>query len=100
MRIMNCLNTNDGVYLTSAKTRIAAKDSIRCLGQGEKIRFDLHAYANKCDIENRSPAIYKNLPYDDPWRKNKQTLLELLTKIYRENKKVRFQIFGTLYLDE
>ena len=100
MRTMNCLSTNGGVYLTAAKTRLAAADSIRCLGQGEKIRFDLHVYATQQDIENHSPAIHRGLRFKDPWAKDKQTLTEILARIYHFNKKVRFQIFGTLYLDD
>ena len=67
---------------------------------GEKIRFELHAYLTEKDIVNRSPSIYKNLPLMDPYYKNKNTLLDILTKVHVETPSAKFQVFGTRFVDD
>lgn len=101
MSSMNVLSTNIGKYLPARSVLSAAKDCIKHFGQGERIRFELYVYPNERAIHNLTPAIYKDLPYNDPWGKNSKTLLTVVRNAnHRLPKGVRYQIFATLYAND
>ena len=100
MKTLNVLSTNIGSYLTMRQTLNAAKDCIKHFGQGEQVRFELYVYPNKKSISNLTPAIYKDLPYSDPWGRNGKTLLGVVYNTHRTLPKgVKYQIFATRYTD-
>lgn len=100
-KTLNSLSTNIGSYLTMRETLRAAKDNVKHFGQGERLRFELYVYPNKNSIRNLTPAIYKDLPYSDPWGKNNKTLLGVVHNTHKTlSKGVRYQIFSMLYISD
>lgn len=100
-KTLNCLSTNIGSYLTMRETLRAGKENVKHFGQGERLRFELYVYPNKNSIRNLTPAIYKDLPYNDPWGKSNKTLLGIVYNTHRTLPKgVRYQIFSTLYISD
>lgn len=98
---MDVLSTNIGCYLTMSKTLCAAKDCIKHFGQGERVRFELYVYPNAHSIRNLAPAVYKNLPYSDPWGKTDKTLLGIVYNTHKTLPKgVKYQIFASRYVEE
>ena len=100
MNTLNVLSTNIGSYLSMRQTLSAAKDCVKHFGQGERIRFELYAYLKQKDIRNLNPLIFKDLPYKDPWGKNKNTLLEAIARVCKDWPRARYQIFATLYTSD
>ncbi len=101
MKSLNVLSTNIGSYLSMRDTLRAAKDCVKHFGQGERVRFELHAYLRQKDIRNLNPLIFKDLPYKDPWGKNDQTLLSSIMRVHNDWKKTaKYQIFATLYTND
>ena len=89
------LSTNFDSYLTYRETLKAAKDSIKHFGQGERVRFNLIAFHNKPDHPEAFRA--NDLPFKDPWYKDKNVLLEVLRYWHEQLKdKLRYQIFAYL----
>ena len=89
------LSTNYGIYLTYRETLKAAKDCIKHFGQGERVRFNLIGFHNKPDHSEAFRAY--DLPFKDPWYKNKNVLLEVLRHWHELRKsRIRFQIFAYL----
>lgn len=101
MEKKNVLETNYGSYLTYRDVLHWAKDSVMHYGLGEKLRFDLFVYyKTKKDRESFNYMVYKDLPYKDPWYKNHNTLLEILTSIHEELPKAHYRLFASLYKED
>ena len=98
---MTVLSTNYDRYLTMRQILSAAKDCIKHFGQGERVRFDLYVYPSTSSIQNMTPAIYKELPYSDPWGKNENTLLRIVYNTHKTLPKgIKYQIFARRYVEE
>lgn len=99
MHTADTIHTCYDVYLPARTIAKHCKEACKHF-LGEKIRFELHAYPSQKEIDGRCPAIYKNLPLMDPFYKDKNNLLSILTKIHVENPKAKFQVFGIRYVDD